>query len=238
MMKKLVFAVFAAAMLACGVQASAQVIAIGAGYSNSVNRTSTTGDMKADYFNGFNLGITYGFPIAQGVELVPGIQYEYLMKNKNWIVIKENDTDHYLNVPLHFKLNFDVNPTIRFFVQAGPTFSVGLASSSRFQLIGNTDQMTYDNYAGQITSSTEGLIPDNLRQWLANASPYMGKFVTGGSEYQRFDVLLGGAVGVDFSKMLRLKVGYDFGMVNRFSNDFTDATRHRQRFYAGLAYLF
>lgn len=52
----------------------------------------------------------------------------------------------------------------------------------------------------------------------------------------RFDVMLGGGVGLKFNDMVRFQVGYDFGMLNRYnSNNFTVK---RNQLTAGVAFLF
>ena len=57
------------------------------------------------------------------------------------------------------------------------------------------------------------------------------------SDYGRFDVMLGGGVAVEFFDMVRFNVGYDYGLVNRYTGD-GDMTRHRSQFNIGVAYLF
>lgn len=53
---------------------------------------------------------------------------------------------------------------------------------------------------------------------------------------KRFDVMLGGGVGLKFNDMLRFQVGYDFGMLNRANSDNYTVTRNQLT--AGLAFLF
>ena len=60
--------------------------------------------------------------------------------------------------------------------------------------------------------------------------------------YNRFDVLVGGGAGLDLMNKIRLQVGYDLGMFNKFpkNHDGSEASSqlNRNRFYAGLAFLF
>ena len=56
-------------------------------------------------------------------------------------------------------------------------------------------------------------------------------------KYGRFDVMLGGGVAVDFFDIVRFNIGYDYGLVNRYTGD-ADYTRHRSQLTVGVAYLF
>ena len=49
--------------------------------------------------------------------------------------------------------------------------------------------------------------------------------------------MLGGGMGVDLGKRLRLTVGYDFGMMNRYTEG-NGIVRHRNQLHGGLAFLF
>ena len=53
---------------------------------------------------------------------------------------------------------------------------------------------------------------------------------------KRFDVMLGGGIGLKFNDMIRFQVGYDFGMLNRASTD--RYTVKRNQLTAGVAFLF
>jgi len=53
----------------------------------------------------------------------------------------------------------------------------------------------------------------------------------------RFDVLVGGGLGIDLMNKIRVSVGYDFGMFNKLSDD-SDAKFNRNRLHAGVAFLF
>ena len=53
---------------------------------------------------------------------------------------------------------------------------------------------------------------------------------------QRFDVMLGGGVGLKFNDMIRFQVGYDFGMLNRYNSN--NYVVKRNQLTAGVAFLF
>ena len=55
----------------------------------------------------------------------------------------------------------------------------------------------------------------------------------------RFDVMVGGGLGIDLMERLRVSVGYDFGMFNKLDEeDNANATFRRNRLHAGIAFLF
>ena len=53
---------------------------------------------------------------------------------------------------------------------------------------------------------------------------------------QRFDVMLGAGVGLEFNDMIRFQVGYDWGMLNRYNSN--NYTVKRNQLTAGVAFLF
>ena len=55
--------------------------------------------------------------------------------------------------------------------------------------------------------------------------------------WNRFDVMVGGGVGLDLMDKVRLTVGYDLGMFNRLPKDSND-TINRNKLHAGIAFLF
>ena len=71
------------------------------------------------------------------------------------------------------------------------------------------------------------------------------KIISGSTSYdrltdndglQRFDIMLGAGVGLQFNDMLRFQVGYDAGMLNRYNS--SNYTVHRNQLTAGVAFLF
>lgn len=57
------------------------------------------------------------------------------------------------------------------------------------------------------------------------------------SNYGRFDLLIGLGVGVDLLDHYRVKVGYNYGLVNRYTGS-ADLKLHRSEVTIGVAYLF
>ena len=54
--------------------------------------------------------------------------------------------------------------------------------------------------------------------------------------YKRFDVQLGAGVGIELFKFLEVKVGYDWGLLDRFAGDFDELRRNQ--FYASVGLRF
>lgn len=51
---------------------------------------------------------------------------------------------------------------------------------------------------------------------------------------KRFDIMVGGSVGVEFMDQFRISVGYDWGLLNRYK----DLNSHRGQLRVGVSYLF
>ena len=125
---------------------------------------------------------------------------------------KADVTEHYLSIPVMFNAGLTITDGIVGRIYAGPTLAYGIAS--------------------------------NLKYTASASIPVLGTVSKGDkvnnyddSDYGRFDVMLGGGVAVDFFDMVRFNVGYDYGLVNRYTGD-GDMTRHRSQFNIGVAYLF
>ena len=95
---------------------------------------------------------------------------------------------------------------VRVFAFAGPTLSFNVSSKT--------------TVAG---SSTEDKV---------STKDFMEKL---GGKYGAFDLMLGAGAGVDVLNMIRVKFGYDWGLVNR-GND--DLKLHRQQLKVGVAFIF
>lgn len=54
----------------------------------------------------------------------------------------------------------------------------------------------------------------------------------------RFDVMVGGGLGIDLMERIRVSVGYDFGMFNKLDDDDEAGTLRRNRLHAGIAFIF
>lgn len=149
--------------------------------------------------------------------MAPGLYYGLATKSDansfgGILDTKADVTEHYLSIPVMFNAGLTITDGIVGRIYAGPTLAYGIAS--------------------------------NLKYTASASIPVLGTVSKGDkvnnyddSDYGRFDVMLGGGVAVEFFDMVRFNVGYDYGLVNRYTGD-GDMTRHRSQFNIGVAYLF
>ena len=164
-----------------------------------------------DAVNGFYAGFGYSAEIMPGLNLNPGLYYELLTSSTgaslgSWASYSGKTTEHYVNVPLHLSYGIQFAPTFKFFVYGGPTANVGIASSTKV--------------SGSVLGIGGSDTIDNYKD----------------SNYSRFDIMLGAGAGIELMKKFRLTFGYDWGMLDRNTND--NATLKRNRLLAGAAFIF
>ncbi|MBQ1168849.1 MAG: PorT family protein [Bacteroidales bacterium] len=199
--------VFAIAAALMMLATAANAQSFGAGY---VQSTQKTGNHSATA-NGFYAGFGYSAEIMPGLSLNPGLYYEFLSSTSAgslWFVSGESKTqEHYVNVPLHLSYGINFAPTFKVFVYGGPTANVGIASTTKSKV--------------SIAGHSSDVEPINNYD---------------DDDYSRFDIMLGAGAGVEVMKKFRVTVGYDWGMLDRFTDD--DLTLKRNRLTAGAAFIF
>ncbi len=216
-MKKLISIAVAASMMLIGTTAFAQA-SIGAGYINETNKVKI-GDNASSMgaLNGFYAGFGYDINEGEGFGISTGLYYSFLTGNvsvPSLSVISGDMTEHALNIPVKAGFSVPVGSGLKGFLNVGPTFVCGLASS--IKPLG-VDLLKTDNYKHE----------------------YLG----------RFDIMVGGALGAEINDMIRVSVGYDFGMLDQFgagikgkNDDGSTKDRayslNRNRITVGLALLF
>ena len=212
-MKRIVKTIIAASLMLVSTQAVAQ-LSVGVGYLNSTSKTKAGDVVSTLPSNGFYAGAEYNISDGKGFGISAGAYYSYLIaaKSGNGSIAginlggKATVEEMYLDIPVNFNLSAKVNSSLRAFLFAGPTFSVGLSSTTKGEgSIGgiNLETGKHDNYSDD--------------------------------DYNRFDILLGGGIGIDYGS-LRLKVGYNAGMLNRYKSD--NVIQKRNVLSAGIAFLF
>ena len=204
----------AALLLLAEIPAVAQV-SIGAGYVNSADRVKTSNtETQVNNANGFYGGLGFTLPIAGDLSVTPGVYYTYLTSGTansvgGGILSWAGTTkEHYINVPVRLEYGAEILPNFRLFFFGGPTFSAGLASKTTL--------------TGSVLGFSANTVIDNYKDT---------------DNYGRYDILLGGGMGVDLAKRIRVTAGYDFGMLNRYTNS-DNIVRHRNQLHAGVALLF
>lgn len=196
-----------------GTQAFAQ-ISVGAGYLNSTESVKSGSNKSSDNVNGFYAGASYNIPLVGELGVAPGLYFSLLSGKQDiasvgsLAAVKGTFTEMALNIPVNFNYGYNLAPDMRAFVFAGPTFQYGLSSKVKY------DATTIVGNA----SKTVDNYGDN-------------------SDYGRFNVYLGGGVGMDIASTFQVTVGYDYGLVNLYTGD-NDIQRHRSNIKIGVAYLF
>lgn len=217
-MKKISFIISAVVAMFFAADAYAQ-FGIGAGYTMETMTTKTSGNSESENLNGFYVEAYYGISLAEGgwggVSLQPGLRYSYFGKSEKsdealGIVAKASIKEYYLGVPVNVRYSYHVAGPLNVFAFAGPVFSFGLDSSSNVSVSGNGKDysMTVHNYSGKVVTKGDDI--------------HGGSIETGIKDYGWFDLKIGLGAGFTLADMLDVKVGYDFGLLNRYTGDAED----------------
>lgn len=249
-MKKIAFLVFAL-MLAIGGDASAQRyphrhnvrpyeggLGVSFDYTHSAYRIS---DWAADDtrthagLDGFRIGVTQDFTlIYETLYLQTGAKFTYLNDNRNREIgnfkVVGDWNECYLSIPLMIKYKFQLTREIGLFAQAGPTIDMGLLSREKYRTrTGEGKNVAYEWRYFSGKSKGEGM-PDLVEEAVKPS-------IT--NKLRPFDVMFGGSVGALFFDMLEVKLGYDWGVINKFKGEtFDDVKMRRQQFYLGVGVRF
>ena len=217
----------AVAIFAASIEASAQ-FGVNISYMNSNARPVQWSDAK-NQTNGFTVGIDNELKlIGNFLSIQPGLYYQHLLASEDiegsQLYAKNTYSDYFLAIPLHVKLGFNILPNkmLRVYVFAGPTFEIGLKSADKLS-IAEIGEISYNYYTGKLSSSS-----DEITDIVASSGLFPDQKV-----YGRFDVMLGGGVGIQVIRFLDIKVGYDYGLVNRYRKE-VDKTVNRGQFYVGV----
>jgi len=210
-MKKFITILATVVMMLSASQAFAQ-ISLGAGYLNGTDKTTAGSESTSANMNGFYAGISFALPLAEDFSLEPGIYYSMMTANKEILgnIAKGNTTEQFVNIPVYFNFGTKFSDDMRLFLFAGPTLQYGLSSQTRYA----ADVPILD-FKADVKN-------DNYKD---------------GTNYGRTNVLVGGGFGVDLMDMLRLTVGYDYGLVNLYTGS-EDVKRNKSYLKLGAAYLF
>ena len=208
-MKK-VIATLAVLVAATGI-ALAQSPSAGLAYINSTKTTKVNNnDPTTAAGTGFGIGGNIEF------DLVSGIKVLYFGR----IVTKDaadvlgllsgtgTETENYLMVPVRFSYGYELFQGLKVFAFMGPNFSYCLSSKSL--------------YTATVTGLGSGeTTVDNFDD---------------GSDYQRFDTMVGFGAGFDIMDMVRVAVSYDLGMFDLNADD--SIKLNRNQLGVTVSYLF
>lgn len=213
-MKKIIAAVFAAALMLAGTNAFAQ-ISVGAGYINS-NLTGQFNGNKQDpqNSNGFFAGASYNVGVASGLSVAPGAYFSLLTDTSEGGVSifgvtqnsKSTFTEMALNFPIMANYAYQLSRDAKVFAFAGPTFQLGLSSKS-------------------VTEASGVISGTGTTDYYDSDSP----------TYNRFNIYVGGGVGAQFGKII-VNVGYNYGLMNLYAGSTDNTFYHRANLHIGVSY--
>lgn len=218
-MKKLIFSAAAAALMFFSIDSNAQM-SVGAGFAKSDLREkvdlSSISQEKTSNANGLYVEANYTFKFKHGFAFTPGLEWVFV-GDKNLKDLGVADTraeakfhEHYINVPLDIDWGVDLK-VLRIFVYAGPQLSFNVSSRTKT--------------SGSVLGTSTGKSKVDTKDF----------FEAFGGKYGSFDLMMGAGAGVDIANRLRVKFGYDWGLVNRGNSNIK---LHRQQLELGVAFLF
>ncbi len=175
----------------------------------------SSANLDADHSSkvGFNAGVIGEYNITENVFINAGLKYSQRgVKDVSWLYYDEDDvyTDKlkwnpgYIEMPIHVGYRYAFSDSFKGFAEFGPYVAYAVSGSME------------DSYGGSV-----GLYDDTA------------SYILGG-KYNRFEFGLGGAIGVEFSKV-QVKAGYDFGVTKMC--DLSNSAKN-SNFYVGIGYMF
>lgn len=201
------------ALVAVAATSAFAQLSVGAGYlSNTQKYSYTSGSTTTTTpttTNGFYVGADYGLDLGQGLGLSAGLKGAFLFGEKTATLLGVSSTTKSTEIYLAVPVlaNYSYAITNDFKVFAYAGPSVAFGLSSKAKTTNNvTDDVTTTDNYGD------------------------------DSDYGRVNVFLGAGIGVDVMNTIRVKAGYDIGLLNRSSADNTKI--NDAQWSVGVAYLF
>ena len=201
------------------------------GYVNSNYRTmdlATDDATTSDLLHGFTLGLTKDFSLLpHALYFQTGLNYIYQNdpRNENYKIpltdmsvrLVGDREEHHLGIPLRLKYDLHLLDRVGLTFDAGPTLLMGLSSKYQYKtkLADSVLAVDYNLYNQKITASGSSSLFD-LEDWMAKSDMYPD------GRLGRFDVMLGASIGAHFFHVLEVRVGYDWGLINRYRKDIAD----------------
>ena len=213
-MKKICFILVAAAMF-IAVDAKAQ-LGVGVGY-NLLNTTATLADESDDEsLNGFYVEATYGINLLNKkwgtLGIEPGLRYTFGA---------ETEQEELLGIKTRASLTehyLDIPVHVKYGYEVLPS------------------KLSVHAFAGPVFSvglaSTIKASADNTTVKTNNYED---------SDYGRFDLKIGIGAGITIAERFNIKVGYNFGLLNRYTGEQVDDYKYKAHtgvFYVGAGFNF
>lgn len=212
-MKKILTTLLAASMMLAGTSVFAQNLAVEAGFGLSSTRFNyTLGSTTADLYGG-TLGLSYEIPVVEGtIGFAPGVQVGYF-------------TGGDVNLPFNLgKASFNESYLA---VPLDLNLHLPISEDMKFLIVaGPTLDLGLTSRAKLKDTSAEYDIYDGA----------LGDM----TKYNRFDVLIGGGLGLDVMDAVRFTVRYDYGLINRNGGNLTSGFLkvNRSQLKLGVGFLF
>lgn len=207
-MKKLILSLAIAAIAAGSAMAQ---VSVGAGYLNQTSKSSLSESSSSKgSSDGFYVGAAFSCPIIAGLSVDPGVYYGFLTSSTD-VNIAGFELANGKTQSHYLMIPID----LRYSFHALDFLDVFALAGPRFNV-------------GLASTTTVSALGDAVEQKIDNYGE--------NSSLQRFDFGLGVGIGFDLFQMVRIKVGYDWGLldVNK-----TDAiTTNNSMLHAGVAFLF
>jgi opacity protein-like surface antigen len=216
-MRKVMKAAMVVALVAVSASASAQFSA-NVGYVSTGKSIDGAGISIMDKgyglsSNGITVGVGYDMNIQDAWGIAWGLNYTYAFASHDVPGTPKAEykfTGMSLDIPVRATFTYPVSDALKVFGFAGPKFA--------FDLTGK--------YQGYLDGKKVG--DDNAKQDLYEKD----------GNISRFDVKLGLGAGANFNNVL-LKVGYDWGLLNKLTGDAAKNDTWRvNQFYVTLGYAF
>lgn len=220
-MKKIIITI---AAIAVSASALAQV-SVSAGYLNQASKqvvTLSESTTKNDDWcaNGAFVQGTYSYPISANFDFNAGLKFSYLSRTTTGrtdlgdIHLADAERvrkEYYLQIPLTASYTYKIDKDFAVIAFAGPSLSFGLSSKTNvsYNVMGQNKKEVVNNYE----KDDEGNI-----------------------SYKPFNLYLGGGIGAEYKKMLRLSISYDFGLLNRSA--IQDVKLTENLLSVGVSFLF
>ncbi len=213
-MKKIFF-VLVAAIMFIAVDAKAQ-FGVGAGY-NLLNTTTTIADeSEDDSLNGFYIEATYGFNLLNGnwgtLGIEPGLRYTFGGE------AEEEDVFGIKTRASFTEHYLDIPVHVKYGIDIIPS------------------ALNIHAFAGPVFSVG---LASTLKASVDNTTLKTNNYED--SDYGRFDLKIGLGAGVTIAERVNVKVGYNFGMLNRYTGEQVKDFKYKTNtsvFYVGAGFNF
>ena len=201
------------ALVAVAATSAFAQISVGAGYLANTQKSSYTSGSTTTTtptaLKGAYLNADYTFDLGQGLGLVAGLKGSFLTYTHTTTILGVSGTTNLKELYL----------------------GVPVLCNYSYVLSNDLKLFAYAGPTFNIGLSSKSKFTQTVTDDVTITDNYAD-----GSDYGKFNVLLGAGVGVDVMNTIRIKAGYDIGLLDRDGRD--DYKVNDAGWYVGVAYLF